>query len=180
MRAATAFVRFRTPTACSIPHVPGVNAPAHTSRLRRFYAPDGSTRNLCPDFSKHPLLGFALRSVSLPLGPYLLSLSSRELYCRRAVTPARSLCPRAISWRVAIGLLRPPHSPLAFGLCSLWESVSRPRLLHHSRPAASLGFISLGISPFTPQTRLRGSSAPGLVPAALRPRRHRPSTVYRA
>jgi hypothetical protein len=89
--------------------------PVRTSRLRRFDVLDGfNARNLCPDFSRQPLVGFTLRSFSLSLGPYLLSLSSREPFCRRVVTLARSPYPPAISWRAAAELLRPPHSPFGF------------------------------------------------------------------
>lgn len=108
-------MRFRAPRACSNARVPGTNVPVRTSRLRRFDALDGfHTCKLCPDFSRHPLVGFTLRSFSRSPGPYRLSLSSREPYCRRAVTPARSRYPRAISWRAAVELLRPWHSPFGF------------------------------------------------------------------
>jgi hypothetical protein len=72
------------------------------------------SRDLCPDFSRHPLLGFALRSFSLSPGPYWLALSSREPYCCRVFRPAHSHYPRAVAWRVAVELLRPPHSPFGF------------------------------------------------------------------
>lgn len=115
MRVITAFVRFCAPSACLIPRVPGANVPVHTSRLRRFDALDGfNARNLCPDFSRHPLVGFTLRSFSLSPGPYWLSLSSREPHCRRTVTPARSQYPRAIPWHAAVESLRPRHSSFGF------------------------------------------------------------------
>jgi len=113
--------------------------------------------------------GLPFEAFPSPLGPtgFRFRAESRAVAGFLGPTPASARVPLRGVLRSNCSARRTPRS--AFGCCSLGESVSRARQLRRSRPAASLGFTSPRISPFTLRARLREPSAPGLVSPAFRP-----------
>jgi len=168
LRIAAAFVRFRPlQRVRSRARCPGV--PARTFRLRRFdalgvYHACGLRR----DFSRHPLVGFALRSFSLSHWPQIAFASGARAVLSEPCGPHRPV-PACRSPRTRIcGKSADGTSPVRLSGFAPSESPTIARgLLGRAPSAAPLGFASPRISPSPPRACLHRPAARGLASPVL-------------